>query len=144
MKFKGSLSTKNNYKKFTSFSKNMESVHLRAAQLAAIDIMNESKLMLAKNTDGEKQTRYNPKRSVFASKPGDPPNSDTGRLINSIRFRKDGNAYLVGTNVPYGSYLEFGTQDMAPRPWLSVALALAADRMASYVDQAYKSFKDKF
>ena len=144
MKFKGSITTKNNYKKFTSFSKNMESVNLQAAQLAAIDIMNESKLLLAKNTDGERQTRYNPKRTVFASNPGDPPNSDTGRLINSIRFRKSGNAYLVGTNVSYGSHLEFGTLDMKPRPWLSVALAIVADRMASYVQTAMKNFKDKF
>lgn len=144
MKFKGSVATKTNYKSFTSFSKNMESVNRAAAQLAAIDIMNESKLMIAKNSDGEKQRRYNPKRSVNVSKPGDPPNSDTGRLINSIRFWGSGNTYYVGTNVNYGAHLEFGTQNMAPRPWLSVALAIVATRMKTYVEQAYERFRGKF
>lgn len=144
MKFKGSVLSKSNYKSFTSFSKNMESVHRTAAQLAAIDIMNESKLMIAKNSDGEKQRRYNPKRNVNVSKPGDPPNSDTGRLINSIRFWGSGNTYYAGTNVSYGSHLEFGTMNMAPRPWLSVALKIVASRMKTYVDQAYEKFKGKF
>jgi hypothetical protein len=31
----------------------------------------------------------------------------------------------VGTNLKYGAHLEFGTQNMAPRPWLSTAFKLA-------------------
>lgn len=141
MKFKGSVISKS--RKYSDFVKNFENVHLTAAQLAAVEIMNESKLLLSKNSDGTKQIRYNPKRNVTASKPGDPPNSDTGRLINSIKFRKDKNAYLVGTNVRYGSHLEFGTLNMAPRPWLSVALAMVAVKLPDLVKQAYSIFKGK-
>lgn len=73
---------------------------------------------------GKSQIRYNPKRVVNASKPGDPPNSDTGRLVQSIKFdfQDSGLTGRVGSNLKYAAWLEFGTANMAPRPWLSTAL----------------------
>lgn len=142
MKFKGSVIQKN--KRYTNISKNFERIHLQAAAMIALDVMNESKLLIQKTSAGEKAVRYLPKRTVTVSKPGDPPNSDTGRLINSIRFWKDGNVYKVGTNVDYGAFLEFGTKDTAPRPWLSVALAIVADRVGDIVKAAYDNFKKDF
>jgi HK97 gp10 family phage protein len=58
-----------------------------------------------------------------ASKPGYPPNSDTGRLVRSINWEVDDSKLvgLVGTNLKYGAWLEFGTKDMEARPWLSPA-----------------------
>lgn len=58
----------------------------------------------------------------FHSKPGEPPNTDTGRLVSSIKFEfiEPGTA-LVGTNLKYGAWLEFGTQNVAARPWLAPA-----------------------
>lgn len=56
-----------------------------------------------------------------ASAPGQYPASDTGRLANNVDFqlpqpgRMQG---IVGTNIVYGRYLEFGTSRMAARPWL--------------------------
>lgn len=38
----------------------------------------------------------------------------------------EGNAWWVGTNVQYGLFLEFGTENMLPRPWLRPALDAAA------------------
>lgn len=68
--------------------------------------------------------RYNPKREVRVSKPGQPPNADTGRLHQSIGFEIDKLKGIgrVGTNLLYGAYLEFGTKDVAARPWLRPAL----------------------
>lgn len=47
---------------------------------------------------------------------------DTGRLRSSIDTALDvseeGIAVLVGTNVEYAPYVEFGTRFMAPRPFL--------------------------
>lgn len=85
--------------------------------------------------DGQAQIRYGPKRVVNVSKPGDPPNSDTGRLAQSIKFdfQKGGLVGRVGSNLKYAAYLEFGTLDIAPRPWLSEA-----------VDQTSKEVADIF
>lgn len=53
-----------------------------------------------------------------ASAPGDPPATDTGRLIASIAWRrKNADTRIVGTNVEYAFYLEFGTDRMKPRPF---------------------------
>lgn len=62
--------------------------------------------------------------TVIASKPGDPPNTDTGRLVNSIAVEpmQPATTMYVGTSVEYGRWLEFGTGTMAERPWLQPAL----------------------
>lgn len=58
------------------------------------------------------------------SAPGQPPNTDTGRLVASIFAEPEGDGLRakVGTDVAYGAHLEFGTQKMAARPWLQRAL----------------------
>ena len=57
------------------------------------------------------------------SKPGEPPRKQTGRLYASVAWDfKDYLVSRVGTNVPYGKFLEFGTAIMAARPWLHRAL----------------------
>lgn len=43
---------------------------------------------------------------------------DTGRLRNSIDKIKDGNDYLVGTNVEYAAHQEFGTKWQKAQPFL--------------------------
>lgn len=55
-----------------------------------------------------------------ASTEGNPPNTDTGRLVRGIDWEvnTENMTALVGTNVKYGPWLEFGTLKMGPRPWL--------------------------
>lgn len=66
------------------------------------------------------ETRYNPKREQEVSAPGNAPNTDRGTLVQSIKFEIDQAELkaVVGTNLKYGAHLEFGTKDMAARPWL--------------------------
>lgn len=49
---------------------------------------------------------------------------DTGRLRNSITHEvaEDGLSAVVGTNVEYAPYVEFGTRRMRARPFLFPAL----------------------
>lgn len=51
----------------------------------------------------------------------------SGRLRESVFARPsaDGLSAEVGTDLDYGTYLEFGTQRMAPRPWLHPAFESA-------------------
>lgn len=60
-----------------------------------------------------------------ASAPGEPPASDIGRLVNSIRTSYDVGE-LVGTviaSTAYAPHLEYGTQKIEPRPFMRPALA---------------------
>ena len=59
-----------------------------------------------------------------ASKPGDAPNTDTGRLSNSIALehRKGSREAYVSTDVEYASELEFGTRRVEARPFLQPAV----------------------
>lgn len=43
---------------------------------------------------------------------------DTGRLANSIAGSIDGARVMVGTNVKYGAFHQYGTQKMVSRPFL--------------------------
>lgn len=115
----------------------------RAANQATIEstlLIHETAVKsLQSNSDGDAQTRYNPKREVHASKPGETPNTDTGRLAQSIQFefeektgKKTG---IVGTNLKYGAYLEFGTEDMEPRPWLAPAVSAAAKEVGEIFEK---------
>ncbi len=99
---------------------------LRKEVLIALDasgrhVMNEAKRSIMQGT---KSGRLYTRRSVThrASAPGQPPASDTGRLANSI------NKYLVPNAleaivvagrglVKYARMLEFGTINMAARPF---------------------------
>ena len=78
------------------------------------------------------------KKQHRASSPGQPPAVDTGVLRASVAHtvKKQGQGVVgevgtdtdyirersVGTDVNYGLYLELGTINMGPRPWLRPAL----------------------
>ena len=85
---------------------------------------------------GRVYEKYDPRRTHRASAAGEFPATDTGRLVASIfaNMDADGLGASVGTNLDYGTYLEFGTAagltgsldagapgagvGMAARPWL--------------------------
>lgn len=75
-----------------------------------------------------------------ASKPGFAPNSDTGRLVRGIDWTVDESTLTgqVGTNVKYGAWLEFGTKDMEPRPWLLPAFKKNLKNIKKIMTQAVK------
>ena len=67
---------------------------------------------------------YNPRRTHRASAPGEPPATDTGYLVSNIftNIDTDGLGASVESRAEYSSYLEFGTQKMAARPFMQPAL----------------------
>lgn len=74
---------------------------------------------------GRVYRKYNPNRTHQASAAGQAPATDTGRLVASVNMHFGGNQAVVGTNVTYGPMLEFGTSNMAARPWLLPAFEKA-------------------
>lgn len=97
---------------------------VEAVRTSVLAIHARAVRLIQDNGSGTKVIRYGPKRTRIASRPGQPPNTDTGRLAQSIKFDFEDNGLtgMVGTNVKYGRYLEFGTDKMEARPWLSTAV----------------------
>lgn len=146
MRFKASIQKKiSKFEKMSSFKGAMKELERQTNGLIALEIRNAAIKLLNDNKDGTKATRYMPRRNVFVSNPGDAPNTDTGRLVQSIKVERDGeSAYLVGTNLKYGAWLEFGTKDMAARPWLSTALRLTGKNLSKITQDAYANFMENF
>lgn len=80
--------------------------------------------------------KYNPRRSHVASAPGQPPNTDTGRLAGSIRAVMSGTptAY-VDALADYAVHLEFGTRNMAARPFMTPAVEAERDKYRKGVNE---------
>ncbi len=80
---------------------------------------------IQERSPGQTVIRYTANRNAYphtAAAPGYAPNTDTGRLVSSIKFVFSQTNGEVSTNLQYGKYLEFGTSRMAARPWLIPAL----------------------
>ena len=69
---------------------------------------------------------YNPRRQHTASAEGEPPASDTGFLVNSVssKVKREGKSVVgqIIASAPYAGFLEFGTSNIRPRPFMQPAL----------------------
>lgn len=80
-------------------------------------------------------------RFLYAgSAPGEAPRKRTGTLQKSVAFEvswfdvgREIITLRVGTNVPYGRWLEYGTRRMAARPWLRPGIAEYLPRLEKVV-----------
>lgn len=76
--------------------------------------------LLNTQTPGKRETRYNPRRIVTVSDPGDAPNTDTGFLAASITVQPAGHlARVIAVGAEYGEPLEFGTASTPARPFMT-------------------------
>lgn len=76
-----------------------------------------------------------------ASAPGQPPATDTGTLVSSIEskieiHRPGVASAVVWTEKDYGKFLEFGTKDIEPRPWLTPAVEQNRERFPEALGKA--------
>lgn len=63
-----------------------------------------------------------------ASRPGEPPAVQTGKLKNSITHQREAaRSWSVTVGAEYGVHLEFGTAVMAARPFLRPAVRAIAE-----------------
>jgi hypothetical protein len=75
----------------------------------------------------------------IASSPGNAPRTDTGELVRNITLQTEGFAdYTVGSRrgAPQGFWMEFGTRNILPRPWLSPAYNKTLSKVNTYINQA--------
>ena len=84
---------------------------------------NAVRMIQRPSVGGVTYEKYSPRRTHTASAAGEPPNTDTGRLIGSIRVQQAGKVTAeVIAGVDYARYLEFGTRHMAARPFMTPAV----------------------
>ena len=104
----------------------------------ALAIQREAKRLIQSHASkGKKYKATKGGKYHYASKPGKPPNTDTGVLVKSIRIAVHNKGYRVGTNLDYGRKLELGV-GIAKRPWLSLALKNVEKRLPRIVRGAFK------
>lgn len=86
---------------------------------------------------GRVYQKYNPKRVHQASAPGEAPMKDTGRLQNSITFNQVGGlTATVGSRLVYALHLEYGTRNMAARPYFRPAVEAMRDKFSARLSNA--------
>ncbi len=71
------------------------------------------------------------------SKPGEPPNEDTGHLRSGIIVTQPGPLRVrVSSNAAYSGHLEFGTSKMAARPFMGPAARNKRKEVVALVKRA--------
>jgi len=92
-------------------------------------------------SSGRIYQKYNPRREHTASTAGNPPNTDTGFLVNNINVVIDGDGLgaSVESRADYSEALEFGTSKMGARPFLQPAL----EENRRKIKQMYKTIRAK-
>lgn len=92
---------------------------------------------------GNKGTRPSGRgKGGYVSAPFANPTYQSGMLSRSIQIKRARPSLLsaiVGTALPYGAYLNWGTRKMAPRPWLSNAADFAKPKMQAAFLQTARS-----
>lgn len=97
--------------------------------------------ILRGNKSGSIVQKYNPKRTHQQSAAYEAPASDTGYLASNIshQVKKEpagrGVPVIIGSvtaSAEYAIHLEFGTQNMQPRPFLQPALVQSKDKIRQY------------
>lgn len=110
----------------------------RRLSACAIIVASEAKRLVSTAGTGQARDKRGKFKRLYGanpSKPGDPPHKQTGTLRRSITWMIAGTIARVGTNLPYGRWLELGTTKMAARPWLRRALAMCRDRINSILSR---------
>jgi len=74
-----------------------------------------------------------------ASAPGEAPAVDTGYLKNSLRAKRvQQGTWLVYAGAEYAPHLEFGTIDMAPRPYFVRSIEEASRGLLRELEAIFK------
>lgn len=112
-----SLDTRPLVKDLTNLENKLERNINAANKAAALLVQGQARANISRGSRGG---RFYRRRGVVhqASKAGEYPKSDTGRLVSSISVETDNMAAYVGSNLQYAAYLENGTRYIQGRSWL--------------------------
>ena len=110
------------FKNIEALKSKAEAETSRAVRATAQAIRNDAITAVKSHLSaGNVYTRGNVTHT--ASAPGSPPNQDRGTLTRNIRVTMNDDLTAdVSSNAPYSAALEFGTSNMAARPFMTPAV----------------------
>ncbi len=134
------------------FKRDLAAEERRRLERAAMVVEREAKRLLSVSGTGTRGKGGVIKRAVktakkkiygaFPSAPGEPPHKQTGELRRSVAHEVLASVARqiarVGTNRPWGKYLQLGTRFIKPRPWLDVALKNTTGTVKSILGAPWK------
>jgi HK97 gp10 family phage protein len=133
-----------------SMARNVDRAILSAAIL--VEATAKKKISRGALTKGEKSEKrlygignkkFNRADQQVRSAPGEPPKTDTGRLVGSITHEHSFLTASVGSNVSYAGYLELGTKHMEARPYLQPSLDESQDEIEKMIMRAMQETMNK-
>tara|TARA_B100000963_G_scaffold137118_2_gene119357 strand:- start:20644 stop:21072 length:429 start_codon:yes stop_codon:yes gene_type:complete len=127
-----------NQQVFPDYLKQMKEIIARSSNLVRNTAVQS---IQSHQSSGRVYEKYNPRRTHTASKEGNPPNTDTGFLVNNINIVIDADSLgaSVESRAAYSEALEFGTSQMGARPFLQPAL----EENRGKIRQMYKTVRAK-
>lgn len=125
----------------TALGKDMVKAMSQGVFVTANEVRTQAIKSIQEQSMGTYVTRSRQGGGVYthiAAAPGTTPNTDTGALVSSISVEMDwdDSEAEVGSNLDYSGYLEFGTSDMEPRPWLQPAVDSKIDNLQENLAKA--------
>ena len=138
----GMAELKRNFKKLElEFGKEIKSALIAGGLL----VETQAKNNIQDLNPGRNVTRYREggsKKTHVAAGAGESPNTDTGALVRSITTEVKEDSVYVGTSLQYAPWLEFGTINMRPRPFLNKALLKEQGQINKLIIKAAKAAID--
>jgi hypothetical protein len=126
--------------RFNEFKKKLKGSSLEKMQKATQAVRTETLKTFQGNRSGRVYRVPGTKKTYIASSPGEAPASATGTLRQHIRteITVEGRAIVggVGTDVKYGPWLEFGTVNILPRPWLRPSFERAEEEVKKILGES--------
>lgn len=124
-------------KSLARISSKFESEATALVNRTAQNIRNTAVRSIQKTSGiGTYYKKSQPNRMHIASAPGQPPNTDTGRLAGSIRtVETDTPTAYVDALADYAAHLEFGTRNMAARPFMTPAVEAEREKFRKGIDE---------
>lgn len=130
------------------FEDNLEGVMKKidsTAQDRILESVNEVRNTVLETLSGDRSGRVykvpGTSKTYVASSPGQPPAVQLGDLRKSIKggVEEEGGSIVgfVGTELPKGPMLEFGTSRMAARPWLRPSFEKSADKVKEILTRVW-------
>jgi HK97 gp10 family phage protein len=128
-------------KKLRSLGTGMEEAIFGGVILTANEIRTDAIKSIQNKSGGTQVQRSRQGGGTYthtAAAEGGAPNTDTGKLVASIAVEpnRSGVYALVGSNLDYSGFLEFGTSKMGARPWLEPALRQNKDNLQRNINAA--------
>lgn len=114
----------------------------QALQASAGEMQGYAVVRIQKNS-GTGRSYKRGKRVHTASAPGEFPNTDTGALVNSMRWESRRPLSVIwGAFIRYAKHLEFGTSRMKARPFIrptfNALLPKAKERVRDAIKRALR------